>query len=40
MIGRMIEVVPASEGTFRNVFPVFVEEALKKHQADMFALLI
>jgi hypothetical protein len=40
MIGRMIEVVPASEGTFRNVFPVFVEEALKKHQADMFALQI
>jgi NAD(P)-dependent dehydrogenase (short-subunit alcohol dehydrogenase family) len=40
MIGRMIEVVPASEGTFRNVFPVFIEEALKNHQADMFALQI
>jgi hypothetical protein len=29
--------VPAKEGTFRNVFPVFVEEALKKHQTEMFA---
>jgi hypothetical protein len=36
----MVEVVPASEGTFRNVFPVFIEEALKKHQTDMFALQI
>jgi NAD(P)-dependent dehydrogenase (short-subunit alcohol dehydrogenase family) len=36
MIARMIEVVPASDGTFRNVFPRFVEDALKVHQAEMF----
>ncbi len=36
----MIEVVPAKEGNFRNVFPAFVEDALKKHQTEMFALRI
>ncbi|MEJ1976963.1 MAG: SDR family oxidoreductase [Acetobacteraceae bacterium] len=40
MIAKMVEVVPASEGTFRNVFPHFVEDALKSHQADMFNLRI
>jgi NAD(P)-dependent dehydrogenase (short-subunit alcohol dehydrogenase family) len=40
MIAKMIEVVPAREGNFRNVFPGFVEEALKKHQTEMFGLQI
>ncbi len=40
MIERMVEVVPASEGNFRNVFPAFIEEALRKHQTDMFKLRI
>lgn len=32
MIDRMIEIVPADEGKFRNVFPQFVEDMLKKNQ--------
>jgi hypothetical protein len=36
MVARIVEVVPASEGTFRNILPKFVEDALKQHQADMF----
>jgi NAD(P)-dependent dehydrogenase (short-subunit alcohol dehydrogenase family) len=40
MIARMVEVVPTREGNFRNVFPTFIEEALKKHQSEMFALQI
>jgi NAD(P)-dependent dehydrogenase (short-subunit alcohol dehydrogenase family) len=32
MIDRMIEVVPADSGKFRNVVPKFVEDMLKKHQ--------
>jgi NAD(P)-dependent dehydrogenase (short-subunit alcohol dehydrogenase family) len=40
MIARMVEVVPATDGHFRNVFPAFIEEALKKHQGNMFALKI
>ncbi len=40
MIAKMIEVVPATDGNFRNVFPAFVEKALKQHQSDMFALKI
>jgi NAD(P)-dependent dehydrogenase (short-subunit alcohol dehydrogenase family) len=36
MIAKMIEVVPASEGKFRNVFPQSVEEILKTHEAEMF----
>jgi NAD(P)-dependent dehydrogenase (short-subunit alcohol dehydrogenase family) len=40
MIARMVEVVPDNEGRFRNVFPAFVEEALKAHQAEMFDLRI
>jgi NAD(P)-dependent dehydrogenase (short-subunit alcohol dehydrogenase family) len=40
MIAKMVEVVPAKEGNFRNVFPAFIEEALKKHQTEMFVLRI
>jgi NAD(P)-dependent dehydrogenase (short-subunit alcohol dehydrogenase family) len=36
MIAKMIEVIPAREGLFRNVFPPVVEQALKEHQSDMF----
>ena len=36
MIKRIVEVVPAQEGAFRNIYPPFVEEALKAHQTDMF----
>jgi NAD(P)-dependent dehydrogenase (short-subunit alcohol dehydrogenase family) len=36
MIARMIEVLPARTGRFRNVFPKFVEDLLKSHQAGMF----
>ena len=34
MIDRMIEVVPADTGKFRNVMPKFVEDMLKKSQVD------
>ena len=34
MIDRMVEVVPADSGKFRNVCPQFVEDMLKKSQAD------
>ena len=34
MISRMIEIVPADTGKFRNVVPQFVEDMLKKHQVD------
>ncbi len=37
MINKMIEVIPAKQGYFRNVFPTFIEDALKNHQAEMFA---
>jgi NAD(P)-dependent dehydrogenase (short-subunit alcohol dehydrogenase family) len=36
MIARIVEVVPAAEGAFRNIHPAFVEKALKAHQAEMF----
>jgi NAD(P)-dependent dehydrogenase (short-subunit alcohol dehydrogenase family) len=32
MIDRMVEVVPADEGKFRNVMPKAVEDMLKQHQ--------
>lgn len=32
MIDRMIEVVPADEGKFRNVMPKKIEDMLKEHQ--------
>lgn len=34
MIDRMIEIVPADTGRFRNVVPRFVEDMLKKHQVE------
>ena len=34
MVERMIEIVPADSGKFRNVVPQFVEDMLKKSQAD------
>jgi NAD(P)-dependent dehydrogenase (short-subunit alcohol dehydrogenase family) len=34
MIARMIEIVPADTGKFRNVVPQFVEDMLKKHQSE------
>jgi hypothetical protein len=34
MIERMVEIVPADTGKFRNVCPQFVEDMLKKSQAD------
>jgi NAD(P)-dependent dehydrogenase (short-subunit alcohol dehydrogenase family) len=34
MIARMIDVVPADSGKFRNVCPQFVEEMLKQSQLD------
>ncbi|WP_457325168.1 SDR family oxidoreductase [Roseateles sp. P5_E11] len=34
MIARMIEIVPADTGKFRNVCPQFVEDMLKQSQAD------
>ena len=36
MITKMVEVVPAGEGKFRNIHPQFVEDALKTHQSEMF----
>jgi len=32
MIERMIEIVPADEGKFRNVVPKVIEDMLKEHQ--------
>jgi NAD(P)-dependent dehydrogenase (short-subunit alcohol dehydrogenase family) len=40
MIEKMVEVIPANNGKFRNVFPRFVEELLKEHQKKMFELEI
>jgi NAD(P)-dependent dehydrogenase (short-subunit alcohol dehydrogenase family) len=34
MIDRMIEIVPADTGKFRNVLPKFVEDMLKKSQLE------
>lgn len=34
MIDRMIEIVPSDVGKFRNVCPQFVEDMLKRSQAD------
>jgi NAD(P)-dependent dehydrogenase (short-subunit alcohol dehydrogenase family) len=36
MIAKMVEVTPAPEGKFRNVFPAVVEDLLKAHQVEMF----
>jgi hypothetical protein len=32
MIDRMIAIVPADEGKFRNVVPQAIEDMLKEHQ--------
>jgi NAD(P)-dependent dehydrogenase (short-subunit alcohol dehydrogenase family) len=40
MIAKMVEVIPAKEGKFRNVFPSAVEELLKKHQSEMYERVI
>lgn len=37
MIDRMIEIVPAETGKFRNVVPRAVEDMLKRHQAQAWA---
>jgi NAD(P)-dependent dehydrogenase (short-subunit alcohol dehydrogenase family) len=34
MIEKMVEIVPGDEGKFRNVVPQFVEDMLRKHQAE------
>lgn len=34
MIERMIEIVPADDGKFRNVVPQVIEDMLKQHQQD------
>jgi NAD(P)-dependent dehydrogenase (short-subunit alcohol dehydrogenase family) len=34
MIDRIIDIVPADTGKFRNVCPQFVEDMLKKHQLE------
>ena len=36
MIARMIDVIPAREGKFRNLHPKAMEDMIKSHQADMF----
>ncbi|WP_144156057.1 SDR family oxidoreductase [Paraburkholderia sp. BCC1885] len=38
MIARMVEIVSADGGKFRNVVPQFMEERLRKHQAKMWDL--
>ena len=34
MIDRMIDIVPADTGLFRNVVPKVIEDMLKKHQLE------
>ncbi len=36
MIAKIVEVVPADSGKFRNVMPQFVEDMLKKSQAEVW----
>jgi NAD(P)-dependent dehydrogenase (short-subunit alcohol dehydrogenase family) len=36
MIARMVDVIPSRWGKFRNIHPPFIEEALKRHQLEMF----
>jgi short-subunit dehydrogenase len=40
MIAKMIEIIPMSDGKFRNIVPGAVEDFLKAHQAKMFELQI
>jgi hypothetical protein len=36
MIAKMVEVIPASRGKFRNIHPKEVEDSLKSPQATIF----
>jgi 2-keto-3-deoxy-galactonokinase len=36
MVAKMVEVIPASHGKFRDLHPQVVEDSLKSHQAEMF----
>jgi NAD(P)-dependent dehydrogenase (short-subunit alcohol dehydrogenase family) len=36
MVAKMVEVIPASDGKFRNIHPRVIEDSLKSHQAEMF----
>jgi NAD(P)-dependent dehydrogenase (short-subunit alcohol dehydrogenase family) len=36
MIAKMVEVIPASRGKFRNIYPRIIEDALKSHQSETF----
>jgi NAD(P)-dependent dehydrogenase (short-subunit alcohol dehydrogenase family) len=36
MVAKMVEVIPASHGKFRNIHPKIVEDSLKSHQSEMF----
>jgi hypothetical protein len=36
MIAKMVEVIPAGHGKFRNIHPKVVEDSLRSHQAEMF----
>jgi hypothetical protein len=36
MITRMIDVIPASGGLFRNIHPEFIKDVLQTHQKEMF----
>ncbi|HEX4411385.1 MAG TPA: SDR family oxidoreductase [Xanthobacteraceae bacterium] len=40
MIAKIVDVVPAQHGLFRNIHPPFVEEYLKGHQLEMFTRTI
>lgn len=40
MIDRMIEIVPADEGKYRNVMPKSVEDMLKQHEIDAWDVRI
>jgi NAD(P)-dependent dehydrogenase (short-subunit alcohol dehydrogenase family) len=37
MIARMVDIIPESEGRFRNIHPRFIEDQLKTHQTEMYA---
>ncbi len=40
MIDKIIEIVPADTGKFRNVYPQFVEDMLKQHQLEAWDKVI
>ncbi len=37
MIARMVDIVPADTGKFRNVVPQFVEDMLKQHEVEAWS---